>query len=738
MQKRSNAERRADGPRLLEDTERPLERRRLQREHEVVPNRLRRLRLVEQLLLGRAPRHTFGQPLEVNEERVQPERAARRVRARVARRRRQQRQHHQHALLGALHPREERVERREVSNPGVSVGAEGEERLQNSRESAEREHVERLPTTAAVRRTTQLGVRGARSFSGEFDMIRRQVAVIGLLAVTLITGCNDNTVLEVRKDGTGKGTVTSRLLTMPGPVGKGELDCGEKCTLDTYFKNTYLLTATPAPGSRFVRWDYDQCPPELVRDSLDCEVYTAVPGPTVVTATFNENRLTVTKAGAGSGRVVSAPTGIDCGTSCSATFDTGTSVTLTATAETGSTFTGWSGACSGSSSTCVITALDAQNVTATFVKRPGTLTVTKAGSGSGSVISMPSGIDCGTTCSAMYETGSAVSLTPMPASGSAFAGWSGACAGMSACSVTVQEVTNVTATFTTVSLPLSVRFSGVGSGRVTSLPAGVDCTADCMSTFSTGTMVTLTAVAGTGSAFTGWGGACMGTGTCTVTLAAATEVIATFTPAPIPLTVVRAGSGSGTVISMPTGIDCGTTCTASFTAATTVTLIATADATSIFTGWSGACSGMTTCTVPLMVASTVTATFQLRQVSVSVMLLGTGTGVVTSAPHGHRLRRDVLGQLPRGLDGDVDADGDGGLHVHGVDGRVHGQRRVCGDADDGRRSRRDVHARHVSPLGREGRHGRRHGLVEPRWRLVRRDLHDVVGLGQRGDARGDA
>ncbi len=465
-------------------------------------------------------------------------------------------------------------------------------------------------------------------------MIRRQVAVIGLLAVTLITGCNDNTVLEVRKDGTGKGTVTSRLLTMPGPVGKGELDCGEKCTLDTYFKNTYLLTATPAPGSRFVRWDYAECPPELVRDSLDCEVYTAVPGPTVITATFNENRLTVTKAGAGSGRVVSAPTGIDCGTSCSATFDTGTSVTLTATAETGSTFTGWSGACSGSSSTCVITALDAQNVTATFVKRPGTLTVTKAGSGSGSVISMPSGIDCGTTCSAMYETGSTVSLTPMAASGSAFAGWSGACSGMSACSVTVQEVTNVTATFTTVSLPLSVRFSGVGSGRVTSLPAGVDCTADCMSTFSTGTMVTLTAVAGTGSAFTGWGGACMGTGTCTVTLSAATEVIATFTPAPIPLTVVRAGSGSGRVISMPTGIDCGTTCTASFTAATTVTLIATADSTSIFTGWSGACSGMTTCTVPLMVASTVTATFQLRQVSVSVMLLGTGTGVVTSAPMG--------------------------------------------------------------------------------------------------------
>ncbi|MER2562694.1 MAG: hypothetical protein ABTQ32_18350 [Myxococcaceae bacterium] len=464
-------------------------------------------------------------------------------------------------------------------------------------------------------------------------MISRQV-VASVLVVGLAAACNDNTMLEVRKDGTGTGTVTSKLLTMPGPVGRGELDCGEKCKLETYFKNTYLLTATPAPGSRFVRWDYAECPPELVRDSLDCEVYTAVPGPTVITATFNENRLTVTKAGIGSGRVVSSPTGIDCGSSCSTTFDTKTAVTLTATAETGSTFTGWSGACSGASTTCTLTALDAQNVTATFVKAPGTLNVTKAGGGTGSVISMPSGIDCGATCSAMYETGTVVTLTPMPASGSAFAGWSGACSGMSTCAITVQEVVSVTATFTTVSLPLSVRFSGVGSGRVTSLPAGIDCTADCMSTFTTGTMVTLTAVAGTGSAFLGWGGACMGSGPCTVTLSAATEVVATFAGAPIPLTVTRAGSGSGTVSSMPTGIDCGTTCTASFPPATTVTLAATPDASSIFTGWSGACSGMTTCTVPLMVASTVTATFQLKQVSVSVMLLGTGSGVVTSSPAG--------------------------------------------------------------------------------------------------------
>ena len=40
----------------------------------------------------------------------------------------------------------------------------------------------------------------------------------------------------------------------------------------------------------------------------------------------------------GSGTVTSAPSGINCGTTCSASYDSGTQVTLTATPATGSTF----------------------------------------------------------------------------------------------------------------------------------------------------------------------------------------------------------------------------------------------------------------------------------------------------------------------------------------------------------------------------------------------------------------
>jgi FG-GAP-like repeat/CARDB/Divergent InlB B-repeat domain/FG-GAP repeat len=53
------------------------------------------------------------------------------------------------------------------------------------------------------------------------------------------------------------------------------------------------------------------------------------------------------------------------------------------------------------------------------------LTVTKSGTGGGTVSSGPSGIDCGTDCSELFDPGAVVALTAVPDSGSIFAGWSG-------------------------------------------------------------------------------------------------------------------------------------------------------------------------------------------------------------------------------------------------------------------------------------------------------------------------
>jgi peptidoglycan/xylan/chitin deacetylase (PgdA/CDA1 family) len=75
------------------------------------------------------------------------------------------------------------------------------------------------------------------------------------------------------------------------------------------------------------------------------------------------------------------------------------------------------------------------------------------------------------------------------------------------------------------------------------------------------------------------------------------------------LSVTPAGMGSGTVTSSPSGITCGSTCTSSFAQGTTVTLTATPNAGSTFSGWAGACSGTGPCVLAMNTDRAVTATF---------------------------------------------------------------------------------------------------------------------------------
>lgn len=78
-----------------------------------------------------------------------------------------------------------------------------------------------------------------------------------------------------------------------------------------------------------------------------------------------------------------------------------------------------------------------------------TLTVAKAGTGLGIVSSSPTGINCGPSCSAVFDTGTLVTLTATPNASSRFTAWSGAgCTGSAACVVTMAGARVVTATFT--------------------------------------------------------------------------------------------------------------------------------------------------------------------------------------------------------------------------------------------------------------------------------------------------
>ena len=79
---------------------------------------------------------------------------------------------------------------------------------------------------------------------------------------------------------------------------------------------------------------------------------------------------------------------------------------------------------------------------------------------------------------------------------------------------------------------------------------------------------------------------------------------------PPSLTIMKKGTGSGTVTSNPSGIDCGTTCTAGFTKDASVTLTASASTGSTFSGWTGCNSESdNSCTVLMTSARTVTADY---------------------------------------------------------------------------------------------------------------------------------
>ncbi len=78
---------------------------------------------------------------------------------------------------------------------------------------------------------------------------------------------------------------------------------------------------------------------------------------------------------------------------------------------------------------------------------PGSLTVNKFGSGSGTVASQDGGINCGATCTFAYVVGSNILLTATPAAGSIFTGWLGPCSGTGTCTVPISGAATVSATF---------------------------------------------------------------------------------------------------------------------------------------------------------------------------------------------------------------------------------------------------------------------------------------------------
>ena len=315
----------------------------------------------------------------------------------------------------------------------------------------------------------------------------------------------------------------------PGSSGSVNSSPAPNCGPSMYTNGTTVsLTASPSAGYSFGYWNGDvggtSNPTNIVMNSNK----TVAANFSVLTPT-----LIVSKTGAGSGTVTSSPAGINCGTTCSSVYPYNTVVTLTAAPTAGYTFGGWSGGgCSGTG-TCAVTMSSSQSVTATFNLIYHALSVSKTGLGTGTVTSLPAGINCGTTCSYAFVQNTSVTLSAAPIAPAAFGGWSGACSGTGTCTVSMSAAKSVTANFYYPNQTLTVSKAGTGSGTVTSLPAGVNCGTTCSYAFTYNSIVTLTATPKPMSIFSGWSGACSGKATCTVTMSTAKAVTATFTFRPV-------------------------------------------------------------------------------------------------------------------------------------------------------------------------------------------------------------
>ena len=269
-----------------------------------------------------------------------------------------------------------------------------------------------------------------------------------------------------------------------------------------------------------------------------------------------------------------------------------------------------------------------------FLGTPGegpthTLALSMSGKGKGSVTSDPSGIGCGSTCSASFKEGSTVTLTAQAADEySLFSKWSGCTTTEgNVCTVLMKTNKKVTATFNatpTYQLTVSQGHTNGGKGNITSDDLLISCGTDCKEKYVKGTTIILTAVADKGSVFKGWKPStapCDTAGPCTVTMDKAKSVQGIFV-GDYTLKVVSksqkvgkiSGAGVVTYADASPSINCATgstsNCSGNVPYNTPVTLTAKADAGSEFKGWT-ACPlpSEGKCTLTMGKAFTVTATF---------------------------------------------------------------------------------------------------------------------------------
>jgi uncharacterized delta-60 repeat protein len=279
--------------------------------------------------------------------------------------------------------------------------------------------------------------------SASFGTATSTTLTVGGVSDTFTTTTAVGYALTVSQTGGVAGLVTST------PAG---VTCGVDCS-ETFANGTgvTLVASSSDPRLVFTQWS-GACTgtaPVCIVTMSQARNVTAHFVYRILLPVYNE----------GGGTIASQPAGIDCGpdeSDCEALFLPGTQVTLTATALPGGKVASLTGsACTGQPVCQVTVTASDEDQSANMLTRQVAfltpLTVTKAGTGSGTVATAPaSELDCGATCTIARAPGTSVTLVATAAPGSTFAGWSGGgCTGTGTCVATfTTSVTAVTATFT--------------------------------------------------------------------------------------------------------------------------------------------------------------------------------------------------------------------------------------------------------------------------------------------------
>jgi hypothetical protein len=153
------------------------------------------------------------------------------------------------------------------------------------------------------------------------------------------------------------------------------------------------------------------------------------------------------------------------------------------------------------------------------------------------------------------------------------------------------------------------------------------------------------------------------------------------------------GGGGGLVVSEPSGIDCGESCSASFPSGSQVSLTATPEPSSWFMGFQGDCDGRSTCQLTLNAPTTVRASFELHGKS-----LGAGQFGGDLHEHGRAAAVAADGALYlAGIAGGFDSSADGQALIMKID-RATGSPTWTRFFTDGNASLGSVRALAIDPV----------------------------------------